>query len=117
MTKSFPETVWIKPSEYIQRNATVTERKVTKVGRLYFEVEGLPRVQFEVETFKQKPTRSGYGFNYTCWPSLDKYHQSIEERNDRERLRQCSGWIASMPIEHVRAMLQIIDDYKTTTND
>lgn len=91
-----------------EANATLTPRKVTKTGRKWFEVEGIYRTRFDVETGKQEASGYGYGFDHTVYFSEADYNESVRQMYIR---REASYYMSTqggkLPIEDLEKIIEI----------
>lgn len=102
------QTIWYKSlSGRRGDDISLKESKVLSVGKKYFEIEGLYRQRFFIDTLIHDG--GNYSPSYMAYISKEQYLNELEARKiHSELLRIFSDYSMKIEVEKLRAILEIL---------
>lgn len=104
---SVGQTVWYYEGRIRGSDAGIVETKVSKVGRVWFEVECCRNVRFEITSLKKDSQYTTFSRIYL---SEKDYNDEVEMSRLNSKLQKIFQWNNGLSLEKLRAIDKIISE-------
>lgn len=104
------QKIYVEPKgNASRRDSNIKECVVSKVGRKYFEVDGLHRIRFFIDTMEHDGGE--YSSQYKAYESMQEILDIREANRLFDNIRtHFSGYTTNLPLSKLKAIKNILDN-------